>query len=139
MSRLFRAFLVLAVLAAAGFAQAQGNLEINTPAISALKNAMQARHAQLAPHYGSGALGLTRDGSIELRDANAIALAQRQAVSGLVAAENNDRAALYREIARANGHPEWEADVRATFGQRWIDKAQPGWYVQNPRGEWTRK
>jgi uncharacterized protein YdbL (DUF1318 family) len=100
---------------------------------------MQARHGQLAPHYGSGAIGVARDGTIQLRDANTVPLAQRQQVSGLVAAENNDRAALYREIARANGHPEWEAEVRNTFAQRWSDKAQPGWYVQNAAGQWARK
>ncbi|PKO24773.1 MAG: DUF1318 domain-containing protein, partial [Betaproteobacteria bacterium HGW-Betaproteobacteria-8] len=30
------------------------DIEINTPAISAIKNSMQARHNQLAPHYTSG-------------------------------------------------------------------------------------
>lgn len=120
-------------------ALAQGNLEINTPAISTLKSAMQARHAQLVPHYGSGAVGVARDGTIALRDANAVPLAQRQTVTGLVAAENNDRGALYREIARANGHPEWEGDVRNTFAQRWADKAQPGWFVQNSSGQWSKK
>jgi len=130
---------LLLALGGAATALAQGNLEINTPAISALKNAMQARHAQLAPYYASGAVGVARDGSVALRDANAIPLAQRQQVTALVAAENNDRAALYREIARANGHPEWEADVRNTFGQRWVDKAQPGWYVQNASGQWVKK
>jgi hypothetical protein len=118
---------------------AQGNLEIDTPAIAALKGAMQARHGQLAPHYASGAVGIARDGTIQLRDANTVPLASRQQVSGLVAAENNDRAALYREIARANGHPEWEAEVRNTFAQRWSDKAQPGWYVQSATGQWARK
>lgn len=130
--------LLLGLLAAAS-AFAQGNLEIDTPAIAALKGAMQQRHAQLAPHYASGAVGVARDGTIQLRDANAVPLASRQQVSGLVTAENNDRAALYREIARANGHPEWEADVRNTFAQRWSDRARPGWYVQNAAGQWARK
>lgn len=125
--------------AAMSAAWAQGNLEVNTPAIAALKAAMQSRHGQLAPYYASGALGVARDGTIQLRDANAVPLASRQQVSGLVAAENNDRAALYREIARANNHPEWESDVRNTFGQRWIDKAQAGWYVQNASGQWVKK
>lgn len=129
----------LAALLAGGFALAQGNLEINTPAISALKGAMQSRHTQLVAHYAAGAVGLTRDGRVALRDANAVPLAQRQSVLALVAEENADRAALYREIARANGHPEWEADVRSTFAQRWIDKAQSGWYFQNAAGAWTRK
>jgi len=129
---------MLIALSFSGVAQAQ-NLEINTPAITALQNSMQSRHVQLAPHYASGAIGLTRDGRVDLRDPSAVPLAQRQAVSGLVAAENNDRAALYREIARANNHPEWEAEVRSTFAQRWSDKAQAGWYVQNASGAWVKK
>jgi uncharacterized protein YdbL (DUF1318 family) len=130
---------LLASLWLAALAWGQGNLEINTPAIAALRGAMQQRHGQLAPFYASGAVGVARDGTIQVRDANAVPLAQRQQVSGLVSAENNDRAALYKEIARANGHPEWEADVRNTFAQRWTERAQSGWYVQNASGQWARK
>ena len=135
-----RFFACLVFLLACGGAFAQGaNLDIDTPAIAAIKAAQQARHAQLKSYYENGAIGLTRDGMIALRDANLVPLAQRAAVSALVAEENRDRAALYREIARANGHPEWEADIRATFASRWIAKAPPGWYVQNAAGEWVRK
>lgn len=119
-------------------ASAQGNLEINTPAINALQQAMQKRHAQLAPLYGSGAVGIGGDGNVALRDANGVPLAQRAQVNALISAENADRAALYREIARANGHPEWEAEVRRTFAQRWQDRAQPGWWVQSGAG-WKQK
>jgi len=131
--------LVALTLGVAGAALAQANLEINTPAVASLKASMKSRHAQLAGFYASGAVGLTRDGNIALRDANAVPLAQRQQVNSLIAAENQDRAALYREIARANGKPEWETDIRATFAQRWIEKAQAGWYYQNPSGNWVRK
>lgn len=117
---------------------AAADLEINTPAISALKNSMQARHGQLAAHYASGAVGLTRDGLVALRDANAVPLKDRQSVNSLVSAENNDRNALYKEIANANGHPEWEAEVRGTFAQRWVQKAQPGWWYQDGGG-WSKK
>lgn len=127
----------LLLLATAAWAQA--NLEVNTPAIAALQSSMQKRHGELAGFYGNGAVGLTRDGFVALRDANAVSLAQRQQVNGLVAAENQDRTALYREIARANGKPEWENEIRTTFAQRWIDKAQGGWYFQNNAGAWTRK
>ena len=128
----------LCMLAAAG-AWAQANLEINTPAINNLKKAMGDRHAQLAPHYASGAVGIGRDGNVALINANAVPLPQRAAVGSLVTAENADRAALYREIARANGKPEWEGEIRNTFGQRWIEKAQPGWTVQNAQGQWAKK
>ena len=131
-------WLALLVLLA-GNAHAQANLEINTPAINSLKQAMGARHTQLAAHYASGAVGITRDGVVALRDANAVPLPQRAAVNGLVGAENTDRTALSKEIARANGKPEWEGEIRNTFAQRWIEKASPGWYVQNAQGQWAKK
>ena len=134
-----RALVLAATLLAPMVTQAQANLEINTPAINSLKQAMGARHAQLAPHYASGAVGIGRDGNIVLRDANAVPLPQRAAVNGLVGAENGDRSALYKEIARANGKPEWEAEIRNTFAQRWIEKAAPGWQVQNAQGQWVKK
>ncbi len=142
MSRILKqllAALSVSLLLVAGVAQAQGNLEINTPVIGQLKSAMQSRHAQLAPLFAAGAIGLARDGSVQLRDPNAVPLAQRQAANTLVAAENADRTVLYREIARANGKPEWEQEIRSTFAQRWSDKAQAGWWVQDARGAWVRK
>jgi len=133
-----RAWLAALLLGVAGLALAQGNLEIDTPAIAAVKQSMQQRHAQLAPLYNAGAIGLAADGTVALRDATGVPLAQRGQANALIAAENADRAALYREIARANGHPEWEADVRKTFGERWIERAQAGWWVQRG-GSWVRK
>jgi uncharacterized protein YdbL (DUF1318 family) len=131
--------LALAFGLGAGAAWAAANLEINTPAIEALQQSQQARHPQLLPYYASGAVGLTRDGLVAVRDASLVPLAQRARVNELVADENRDRIALYREIARANGHPEWEADIRATFAERWIAKAPAGWYVQSPSGQWAKK
>ena len=119
-------------------AQAQSNIEVDTPAISALKASMKQRHAQLQPLYVSGAIGLAADGSVALRDASAVPLAQRGGINALVAAENADRSALYREVARANQHPEWEADIRSTFALRWIDRAPAGWWVQRG-GAWVKK
>lgn len=135
---MLHALCIVLFAAWAAFAAAQGNLEINTPAISALQKSMQQRHGDLAPLYASGAIGLARDGSVALRDASSVPLAQRSRVTSLIAAENADRSALYREIARANGHPEWEADIRNTFAQRWIDRAQRGWWVEGAGG-WARK
>jgi len=114
------------------------NLEINTPAINALKSSMQSRHKQLAPHYNSGAIGLTSNGMIAVRDAKALPLKDRQGINALVAAENADRGKLYKEIAVANGHPEWESSIRDSFAGRWIDKAKGGWYYKNG-GSWKQK
>lgn len=138
-SQILRLWMLVALLWMPLPVFAAADLEINTPAIGSLKNAMQQRHGQLAGHYASGAVGLTRDGLVAVRDAALVPLAQRQAVNGLVAAENQDRQALYREIARANGHPEWEEEIHSTFAQRWVQKAAPGWWYQNHAGAWVRK
>ena len=135
----YRFILLMLLLSVSSPGYTQANIEIDTPAISSLRQSMQQRHSQLQPYYERGAVGLTRDGLIAMRDANALPLAARQSVNALIAAENQDRNALYREIARANGHPEWEADIRATFGQRWIDLARPGWWYQATNGSWVRK
>jgi len=138
-SSIFRAALLmlLSLMPLAGHTQA--NIEVDTPAIASIKRSMQQRHSQLEAYYSSGAVGFTRDGLIVMRDANAVPLAARQSVNGLIAAENQDRNALYREIARANSHPEWEADIRSTFGQRWIELARSGWWYQGADGGWVKK
>lgn len=130
--------IVLIISAWAALAFAQGNLEIDTPAISALKSSMQQRHTRLAPFYDSGAIGLTDQGLVAIRDAAAAPISQRGELNRLVAEENADRRALYREIAQANGHPEWAADVQNTFAQRWIDKMPSKWWVQRG-GRWAQQ
>ena len=120
-------------------AEAQADLDISSPAIRRLVASMEARHGQLEPYYASGAVGLTADGLVELRDPNAVPLAERNAARKLVADENADRNGLYREIAAANGQPGWEPDIRSTFAQRWIARARSGWWYRNAAGEWTQK
>jgi uncharacterized protein YdbL (DUF1318 family) len=121
-------------------AQAQSaDLNIATPAVRQLTQSMEARHGQLKKYYDAGAVGLTRDGLVEVRDQNLIALPERNSARKLVADENADRSNLYREIAAANGHPEWEADIRKTFAERWSSKAASGWYYQDESGAWKQK
>jgi uncharacterized protein YdbL (DUF1318 family) len=120
-------------------AHAQANLNIETPAIRQLTQSMEARHAQLKKYYDAGAIGLTRDGLVQVRDQNLVALPERNAVRKLVAEENADRTNLYREIASANGHAEWETDIRTTFAERWASKAPAGWWFQDESGGWKQK
>jgi len=120
-------------------AHAQANLNIDTPAIRQLTQSMEARHAQLKKYYDAGAIGLTRDGLVQVRDQNLVALPERNAVRKLVAEENADRTNLYREIAAGNGHAEWEADIRTTFAERWASKAPAGWWYQDESGAWKQK
>lgn len=119
-------------------AHAEADISVNTPAIRQLQASMEQRHRQLASHYASGAVGMTGDGEITLRDQKLVPLKDRNSVKGLVADENRDRAALYAEIARANGHPEWEAEIRQTFAKRWVANARSGWWYMDG-GAWKQK
>ncbi len=120
-------------------AYAQADLNVSTPAIRQLTQSMEARHAKLKKFYDAGSIGFTQDGLVEIRDQNLIPLPERNSARKLVAEENADRVSLYREIATANNHPEWEPDIRSTFAQRWISKASPGWYYQDESGAWRQK
>jgi uncharacterized protein len=120
-------------------AHAQADLDISSPAIRALTASMKARAGDLDPFFSSGAVGLTADGLVEIRDANAVPLADRNRLRKLVADDNADRNSLYREIATANGNPDWEADIRSTFAERWIANARAGWYYKSGAGAWTQK
>ena len=116
----------------------QADINIDTPAISRLRQSMQKRQRSLAPFYRSGAIGFDESGRVAIRDLKAVALKDRNRVKKLVADENRDRDALYREIARANGHPEWEADIRKTFSRIWVEEAPRGyWYRKG--GSWKKK
>lgn len=109
-------------------AHAQADLDISSPAIDRITTSMSQRHAQLRPLYQSGGVGQTASGLVAVQNANAIPLKDRATANALVQQENADRNALYREIAAANGHPEWEADIRATFARRWAERAAAeGW------------
>lgn len=118
---------------------AQPDFNVNTPAIRKLRASMKSRHRSLAPYYKSGAIGFTRDALVAVHKASAISLKDRNKVKKLVAAENRDRNALYQSIAEANGHPEWEPDVRAVFAKTWAREAGRGWWYQNTRGQWKQK
>jgi uncharacterized protein YdbL (DUF1318 family) len=118
---------------------AKADININTPAINAIRRSMEQRQRSLAPYYRSGAIGFDRNGTVSIRDLNAVSLAERNKLKKLVADENQDRAALYREIARANGHPEWEGEVRSTFARVWLEEALPGYWYQDPSGKWRQR
>jgi len=119
-------------------ASAEANINVSSASITAIQTKMKARHGQLKPYYASGAVGLTANGLVTVRDAKAVSLKDRNKVKGLVADENNDRNALYAEIARANGHPEWKADIQSTFARRWVSNAAAGWWYQQG-STWLQK
>jgi uncharacterized protein YdbL (DUF1318 family) len=134
-----------------GFAQGLGSFFISTasaddaidfdkpsPQKQALEDSLAERFKSLRPYLDSGAIGLTDAGLLEFRDRNLVPLKDRNGVVQLVAAQNNDWNALYAEIARLNDHPEWQDSIRRTFSQRWVAKANSGWYYRDG-GVWKQK
>ena len=121
-------------------ANAQGNVDFDKPSAEkqALEASLASRFPSLRPYLDSGAIGLTDAGLLEIRDRNLVPLKDRNSVVQLVAAQNNDWNALYAEISRLNNHPEWQDNIRRTFAQRWIAKADKGWYYRDG-GVWKQK
>lgn len=129
-----------ALVPAANAAEAQPDLTVHTPQIDAIQARMRARfHSVLEGLLDSGAIGFTHNGDVAIRDAAKIALPERAQAQQAVAAENADRAELYKQIAAANGHPEWASRMREAFAKQWIDRARAGWYYQDASGNWQRK
>jgi uncharacterized protein YdbL (DUF1318 family) len=129
------------ILLGIGPAHAQGapDITIRTPAIQAIQARMEQRfNGTLRRGFDSGALGFTSDGLVTVRDASKLELKDRVAMNAAVAEDNRDRKAVYREVAVANGHPEWEAQIRQVFAKQWIESARKGWWYQSG-GSWKQK
>ena len=122
------------------YAQGQPDITIKTPAIQAIQARMAARFdSALRAGFDSGALGFGRDGLIVVRDPAKLALKDRVSAQQAVADDNRDRKAVYKEVAVANGHPEWEGQIRSVFAKQWIDSARSGWWYQDASGGWKQK
>lgn len=132
--------MLLDLLIPAAYAGDAPNIRVQTPATEAIRERMRSRFkGSLGSLFASGAVGFTRDGLVAVRDASKVSLSQRAQLNATVAEENRDRAALYREVANANGHPEWQSQIQATFAKGWIERAPAGWYYQDASGAWKRK
>jgi len=108
-------------------AHAQADITLSSPAITALKNKMKTRISEsLRGYLASNVVGFTNDGFVEIVNAGALGLKDRKLVKKIVADENRDRAALYREVAIANNHPEWEDQIRQAFVKQCNEQAEAG-------------
>lgn len=118
---------------------ADADLAIDSAEIRRLRTQMRNNFSSLAPFYQQGFVGLKSDGLLTVRDAAGVPLKDRNLVNKLVAAENSARNQLYQAIANANGHPEWFAQIKSTFAERWQSNAQAGWWYQSSNGSWKQK
>jgi len=116
------------------------DINVSTAAIRALKAAMKDRSDQLKPFLSAGNVGIANTGMLVVRSLDGVSLSDQAKIRRLVEAENRDRMALYGEIAEANDFPRDRiADIQKIFAETWIEKAEPGWPIQEPGGGWTKR
>ena len=127
MMSVLRTGLVLAVLT--GMASALGAAE--EPTLPELKKRFKERIERLNELKADGTVGETLEGLIEAIDAT------ETDVKEFIAAENTDRKAVYRILAKQEStSPEKVARLNA---RRNYEKATKGTYLQQPGGEWVKK
>lgn len=118
-------------------AHAEANLSVDSADIRRIRANMRNRFSSLKRFYQQGIIGIKFDGFLATR--GSVALKDRNKVNKLIQAENTDRINLYHAIAKANDHPEWFNQIKATFSLSWVGHAQSGWWYQAANGHWKQK
>ena len=110
-----------------------------SPAVTKLENSLKSKMQQVAPYLDKGAVGLTNDGLLTMKNPKAVSPKERGKVNKLVNSINNERKALYKESARALGNPQWQKKQQMTYAKTWIKQAKKGWWYQDGSGAWKQK
>jgi uncharacterized protein len=101
-------------------AHAEEATTVSNSAIRGLKEQIGRRHQELLPHYGSGTVGITRDGYLEILETAGLSLQQVAGLKRLVQADNSDRQRLYAEVAKAlNLDPGQAKRIEEIFARQW--------------------
>ena len=110
-----------------------------SPAVTKLEKSLKSKMKQVAPYISKGAVGLTNDGLLTVKNAKAVSPKERGKVNKLVNSINSERMALYKESARALGNPQWQKKQQMTYAKTWIKQAKKGWWYQDGSGAWKQK
>ena len=133
--RIVAAALVICSSAAAG----EIKLDLRNPAIDKLHARMQAHAAKLAQWKNAGDVGEAETGLLEARPVAGRSIVEKKELRDLVAAENEDRRALFRELALANtlGADDLAA-VAAAYARAQQQAAAPKQWIHTSEG-WKQK
>ncbi|MBJ6724795.1 DUF1318 domain-containing protein [Geomesophilobacter sediminis] len=107
---------------------------------------MNSRLPQITALYNSGAVGLTNQGLVAVRDKSKVSPQDEETL----AAENKSRKVVVTSMAKAilklNKQKVTDAAMKqvmgkaaATFAEARREDAKPGWWVQLENGRWTQK
>lgn len=136
----FAVFGVLSSVASPAYAaDADINLDIQTPPTAITRHAMAQRHSRLVRFYESGEIGLAADGLLYIRPDVTMNVAKRQIAEKLLDAENAERKTLVFVIADGNGRRDAQAEVWTKMRERWYSQFKSGWWVRNAQGVWSQK
>jgi len=114
--------------------------QVSNAAIRGLKAQMRRNHEQLEPFYDSGALGITNQGMLTIRDSSPLSLAEKGKLRSLVKKDNEARKQLYKDVAKAlDLKSNQVSDVQEIFARTWREKAESGWWIQKDSGQWIKK
>jgi uncharacterized protein len=119
-------------------AQAGANMSINTPKIRSIRNQLKQQHSRLVAFFNKGNIGYSDNGLIKVRNTNGLNIKQKSTMKKQINTSNALLSNLYSEIAMANGHPEWKADIQKTFAKTWVSQMQGGWMYYRG-GQWKKK
>lgn len=110
--------------------------EINetSPRVQQIANSMKARFSDVEAAKRTGAVGENNRGFLEMVKPDAIADAdQRNNAQKTIAADNEDRKALYQEIARLNADQNLTVGtVERIYAQKRLERAKAGELFQLP-------
>ncbi len=116
------------------------DLNLTTPAIRKLVDSMKARNTAIMQFKDKGTLGETNDGMLAIRKMDGLGGEEIRTVKRLLRAENNDREALYKELAAANKiDPADIGKVKSIFAKTLKSKAKPGHWHHDEKGKWVQK
>jgi uncharacterized protein YdbL (DUF1318 family) len=116
------------------------DLNLTTPVIRKLVDSMKARNTAIMQFKSKGTIGETNDGMLAKRKMDGLDGEEIRTVNRLLRAENNDREALYKELAAANKIDPADIDkVKSIFAKTLKSKAKPGHWYHDEKGNWTQK
>ncbi|HYF47868.1 MAG TPA: DUF1318 domain-containing protein [Planctomycetota bacterium] len=142
MKFLFATTLILTALLGASLSAADSiDLNVKNLAIEKLRERMATRAGKVNGWKDKLAIGEEATGLINDRQLAGLSLSEKKEVRDLIAAENEDRYALFREIRIAHNIPESDlSKVAAAFSEAQRAAAAPGHMVQNPADQkWVAK
>ena len=123
-----------------GVAYAQEELEVSNATIRALKASIKKRYPQLKPYLSAGILGESLQGFLVVKDVHGLSMRDKAKVNRMMAAENNDRKALYKAVAQALRIDNSQIPrLGKVFAKEWQRTAPHGTWIEVNPGEWKRK